>query len=56
MEVARAPVPDGASTGPRKSLEDAIQDFQAILTDDQRQKLSSIGAIQDPDTAMIFTA
>ncbi|KAI3573042.1 ankyrin repeat protein [Fusarium oxysporum f. sp. albedinis] len=56
MEVARAPVPDGASAGPRKSLEDAIQDFQAILTDDQRQKLSSIGAIQDPDTAMIFTA
>ncbi|EXA28573.1 hypothetical protein FOVG_19830 [Fusarium oxysporum f. sp. pisi HDV247] len=56
MEVARAPVPHGASAGPRKSLEDAIQDFQAILTDDQRQKLSSIGAIQDPDTAMIFTA
>ncbi|KAF6525751.1 hypothetical protein HZS61_011546 [Fusarium oxysporum f. sp. conglutinans] len=53
---ALAPVPDGASAGPRKSLEDAIQDFQAILTDDQRQKLSSIGAIQDPDTAMIFTA
>ncbi|KAH7190109.1 ankyrin repeat protein [Fusarium oxysporum] len=56
MEVARAPVPHGASAGPRKSLEDAIQDFQAILTDDQRQKLSCIGAIQDPDTAMIFTA
>jgi hypothetical protein len=55
MEVVRAPIPSGAPAGPRKSLEDAIEDFQAILTDDQRQKLGSIGAIQDPDTVMIFT-
>ncbi|KAH7247482.1 ankyrin repeat protein [Fusarium redolens] len=56
MEVVRAPIPSGAPAGPRKSLEDAIEDFQAILTDDQRRKLGSIGAIQDPDTVMIFTA
>ncbi|KAL5585649.1 hypothetical protein FOVSG1_013341 [Fusarium oxysporum f. sp. vasinfectum] len=56
MEMVRAPIPSGAPAGPRKSLEDAIEDFQAILTDDQRRKLCSIGAIQDPDTVMIFTA
>ncbi|KAI6747494.1 hypothetical protein HG530_015874 [Fusarium avenaceum] len=56
MEVATVPVPVGASAGPRESLEHAINDFQTILTDDQRRKLSNIGAIQDPDTVRIFTA
>ncbi|SCV61374.1 uncharacterized protein FFFS_15943 [Fusarium fujikuroi] len=56
MEVAAVPVTAGASAGPQESLEHAIRDFQAILTDDQRRKLSSIGAIQDPDTVRIFTA
>ncbi|KAJ4266996.1 hypothetical protein NW762_003094 [Fusarium torreyae] len=56
MEIVRAPGPVGASVNPRKSLEDAIKDFQTVLTDDQRRKLGSIGAIRDPDTVMIFTA
>jgi len=56
MEVATAVVPIGESAGPRESLENAIQDFQTILTDDQRRKLRNIGAIQDPDTVRIFTA
>ncbi|KAM0368587.1 hypothetical protein ACHAO7_011095 [Fusarium culmorum] len=56
MEVATVVVPIGESAGPRESLENAIQDFQTILTDDQRRKLSNIGAIQDPDTVRIFTA
>ncbi|KAK4172309.1 hypothetical protein QBC36DRAFT_294484 [Triangularia setosa] len=42
--------------GPRKSLEDAVADFQSILTDDQRQKLHSIGAIREADTVMVFTS
>ena len=42
--------------GPRKSLEDAVADFQSVLTDDQRRKLHSIGTIRDADTVMIFTA
>lgn len=56
MEVVRAKFPAGAFTDPRKSLEDALDAFQAILTDDQRQKLNGIGAIRDPDTVMILTA
>ncbi|RBA12849.1 hypothetical protein FPRO05_14071 [Fusarium proliferatum] len=56
MEVAAVPITAGASAGPQESLEHAIRDFQAILTDDQRRKLSNIGAIQDPDTVRIFTA
>ncbi|KAK2471615.1 hypothetical protein H9L39_16606, partial [Fusarium oxysporum f. sp. albedinis] len=56
MEVATVLIPIGSSAGPRESLEHAIEDFQTILTDDQRRKLSNIGAIQDPDTVRIFTA
>ena len=50
--------PSSARTpaGPRESLEGAVADFQSILTDDQRRKLHSIGAIRDADTVMIFTA
>lgn len=56
MDIVRAPTPAGASDGPRKSLEDAIDDFQTILTDDQRRKLRSIGAMRDAETVMIFAA
>ncbi|KAI7771382.1 hypothetical protein LZL87_014249 [Fusarium oxysporum] len=56
MEVVTVPVPADTSAGPLRSLEHAIEDFQTILTDDQRRKLSSIGSIKDPDTVRIFTA
>jgi len=42
--------------GPRKCLEDAVEDFQSILTDDQRQRLEGIGAVRDTDTVITFTA
>jgi len=46
----------GASTSPLKSLEDAIDDFQTILTADQRDDLASFGAVPDADAVMTFTA
>ncbi|KAM0273218.1 hypothetical protein ACHAQH_008386 [Verticillium albo-atrum] len=44
------------SSGPEKSLEDAVAGFQSILTSDECTKLATIGAIRDPETFMTFTA
>jgi hypothetical protein len=38
------------------TLEKALQDFQSILTDDQRRDLKSIGPPQDVGTVMKFLA
>ena len=56
MEIITVPAPADTSGGPVLSLEQAIEDFQTILTDDERRNLSSIGSIKDPDTVRIFTA
>ncbi|KAK4160352.1 NACHT domain protein [Cladorrhinum sp. PSN259] len=56
MALVVTPSSVGPSAGPRKSLEDAVADFQSILTDDQRRKLHDIGNIRDAETVMIFTA
>lgn len=46
----------GTPAGSRGSLEDALKDFQSMLTDDQRRDLTSIGAPRDADTVMKFLA
>jgi len=56
MDVVAAPPSAESSPTPRKSLEDAVDDFQKVLTDDERRKLRTIGDIRDADTVMIFTA
>ncbi|KAH6874589.1 hypothetical protein B0T10DRAFT_205440 [Thelonectria olida] len=47
---ARAPIDPG------KSLEDAIQGFESVLTNDERTRLRHIKAIPDAGAVMTFTA
>ncbi|KAJ6783166.1 hypothetical protein PWT90_03737 [Aphanocladium album] len=54
MELA--PASAGASKEPQAGLQLAIQDFQNILTQDQRGKLGKIGVAREAETVMIFTA
>jgi hypothetical protein len=56
MALVVAPSPARTAAGPRQSLEDAVKDFQGILTDEQRRKLDRVGAIEGADSVMIFTA
>jgi hypothetical protein len=42
--------------GPEQTLKDAIQDFQSILSNEQRAKLQQIKTIPDPDAVLTFTA
>jgi len=46
----------GTPAGPRKCLEDAVENFQSILINDQRQNLEGIGAVRDTYTVITFTA
>ncbi|KAK4164976.1 ankyrin repeat-containing protein [Cladorrhinum sp. PSN259] len=41
---------------PAKQLNDAVDDFQRILTDDQRTALQKIKSIPDADAVLVFTA
>ncbi|KAF4332948.1 ankyrin repeat [Fusarium beomiforme] len=50
---ARSPIAPEKSG---KSLEDAIQAFESVLTDDERTKLRHIKAIPDAGAVMTFTA
>lgn len=45
-----------APTDPGKSLEDAIEDFESVLTDNERTSLRHIRTIPDADAVMTFTA
>src|SRR3569833_4709540 len=45
-----------AHTNPDKTLQEAIQDFQTILSNDQRQELRRPRGVPDADTVLIFTA
>ncbi|CRK21321.1 hypothetical protein BN1708_013067 [Verticillium longisporum] len=56
MSPAIASSSAAASPDLHSSLEDAVRDFQSILTDQQRSKLNLIGAIQGADTVATFTA
>ncbi len=54
--MAPAAGPSSSSATPQKTLEIAINDFQSILTGEQRRKLVKIGAVRDAQAVMIFTA
>lgn len=56
MALVVAPSSATPPADPRRSLEDAVQDFQTVLTDDQRRELASVGGVPDADTVMAFTA
>ncbi|RYP43678.1 hypothetical protein DL768_009779 [Monosporascus sp. mg162] len=47
---SRAPI------GPEQALKDAIQDFQSILSNDQRTSLQKIKTVPDADAVITFTA
>ncbi|RYP92659.1 hypothetical protein DL770_001172 [Monosporascus sp. CRB-9-2] len=42
--------------GPERALKDAIQDFQSILSNDQRTSLQKIKTVPDADAVITFTA
>lgn len=46
----------GRAADPQAALRPSIEDFQRILTDEQRHKLSQIGATNDADNFIVFTA
>jgi hypothetical protein len=46
----------GVPLSPAKLLNDAIDDFKRILTEDQRTTLQNIQAIPDADAVLVFTA
>ncbi|OAA55172.1 Ankyrin repeat-containing domain protein [Cordyceps fumosorosea ARSEF 2679] len=55
MDLAVLPSAAGsASPDPQAALQQAVDDFRGILTDQQRRKLSQLGAICDADTVFIF--
>lgn len=56
MEVTLAATRPDTSAGPQKALEDAVDGFHSILTNEERSKLGQLGAIRDVETVMIFTA
>lgn len=59
MDLVLTPSSSRASAGPDapdKSLKEAVDDFQTILTDAQRQKLRSIACVQDAQAVLTFTA
>lgn len=39
-----------------QTLQDAIFDFQSVLTDGQRRELQNIKAVPDVDAVLVFTA
>ncbi|RDA89289.1 hypothetical protein CP532_0587 [Ophiocordyceps camponoti-leonardi (nom. inval.)] len=41
---------------PEKAIQDAVRDFQSILTKDQYAELQSVKAVPDADAVIIFTA
>jgi len=59
LNAAMASVPSRRSCtalSPAKQLNDAVEDFQKILTEDQRTKLKEIKSIPDADAVLVFTA
>ncbi|KAM3431877.1 hypothetical protein NHJ13734_007105 [Beauveria thailandica] len=56
MEITAPSTSAGVSPNPQASLQSAIEEFQSILTDEQRHKLRIIGTIRDAQSVMIFTA
>ncbi|KAH9231410.1 hypothetical protein K456DRAFT_1739761 [Colletotrichum gloeosporioides 23] len=48
--LAKTPIP------PTKELQDAVDEFQKVLTDDQRSDLQRLKTIPDADAVLVFTA
>ena len=46
----------GVPLSPAKQLNEAVDDFQRILTEDQRTELKNIKSIPDADAVLVFTA
>ncbi|KAK3898976.1 hypothetical protein C8A05DRAFT_46840 [Staphylotrichum tortipilum] len=46
----------GVPLSPAKQLNEAVDDFQRILTEDQRAELKNIKSIPDADAVLVFTA
>lgn len=56
METTLQSTRTGASADPQKALKNAVDDFDSILTNNERNRLRQIGAVRDAETVMIFTA
>ena len=56
MALTLASQSSGMPLLPAKQLNEAVDDFQSILTDDQRTALKKIKSIPDADAVLVFTA
>ncbi|KAK4118224.1 hypothetical protein N657DRAFT_628783 [Parathielavia appendiculata] len=56
MALTLASQSSGVPLSPAKQLNEAVDDFQRILTEDQRTVLKKIKAIPDADAVLVFTA
>jgi ATP phosphoribosyltransferase len=56
MALIRSSPSAAVPTTPAKYLEDAVADFQSILTTDQRTRLREIKIVPDADAVLMFTA
>ncbi|KAF6805667.1 ankyrin repeat-containing protein, partial [Colletotrichum plurivorum] len=56
--MALVPTPSSATSPipPTKELEDAVNEFWKVLTDDQRSELQKLKTIPDADAVLVFTA
>ncbi|KAF6787047.1 ankyrin repeat-containing protein [Colletotrichum sojae] len=56
--MALVPTPSSATSPipPTKELEDAVNEFRKVLTDDQRSELQKLKTIPDADAVLVFTA
>lgn len=56
MALTLASQSSGVPLSPAKQLNEAVDDFQRILTEDQRTALQNIKYIPDADAVLVFTA
>lgn len=56
MALVRSSRYDASKTPPTKELQNAVDDFRRILTDDQRAELRKLRAVPDANAVLVFTA
>ena len=56
MALTLASQSSAVPLSPAKQLNEAVDDFQRILTDDQRTALKNIKSVPDADAVLVFTA
>ncbi|KAJ9148557.1 hypothetical protein NKR23_g4905 [Pleurostoma richardsiae] len=56
MALALRPSSSSVQVTPSQALQEALTDFQSILSSDQRQELSSSKDVPDADAVLVFTA